>query len=237
MTFLFEGLIVGFVLLVVFLWRRRQWLRLYLGLGGIFLISLLPAFTGGVSTRTTEGDRLLYFPSCFLCMLIAVLLFVLVARNLWRMVMCLGLAVAGFFFIEANNRRWVFASKAAASVYDVIRAAPGKVVLVNAPDEWEGAYIFRNNFKEGLVVNGIDTNKVVVSHFLMRLEYLPVKERIVPVVRSSTVFIYPATRIEVSDGQFRVEGVEGSFDGQRDRVYYWDRFELKSLILSGERAR
>jgi hypothetical protein len=250
MVFLFAGLIIGLGLVSFLLWRRsraaeRRHLggaaadrRLFLGLAGIFLISLLPAFTGGVSTRTTEGDRLLYFPSCFLCMLIGASLFVLVTRNRWRMAIVMGLAAAGFFFIEANNRRWVFASKAAASVYDAIRAAPGRVVLVNAPDEWEGAYIFRNNFKEGLVVNGIDTNKVVAPHFLMRLEYLPVKDRIEPVWKDSSVFIFPATRIVVSGGRFGVGSMSGSFDARTDRVFYWDKFELKPLnLLFNERAR
>ena len=31
-----------------------------------FLLALLPAVALGVSTRTSEGDRLLYFPSCLL---------------------------------------------------------------------------------------------------------------------------------------------------------------------------
>jgi len=86
--------------------------------------------------------------------------------------------VASVVFITGSNRRWVFASRVAEATLDMVRQAPGRLLLVNAPDEWEGAYIFRNSFKNGLVVNGIDTNKVAVTHFLTRLEYLRVEGRI-----------------------------------------------------------
>jgi len=101
----------------------------------------------------------------------------------------------------------------------LLRHAQGRVVLVNAPDEWEGAYIFRNNWKEGLTINGVDSNKVVVAHFLTRLEYLPVNGRIEPVQMGNSIFIYPATRIE-----------KDSSCGE-ERVYYWDKYEWKVLIL------
>ena len=132
----------------------------------------------------------------------------------------MGFAIVGAVFIERNNARWVFASRTAGVFLDTIRSAPGRVVLVNAPDEWEGAYIFRNNFNTGLVVNGIDTNRVVVPHFLMRLEYLPVAGRIEPVWKDGGVFIYPGSFIPADS--FRVAG---------QRVYYWDKLELKRLNL------
>jgi hypothetical protein len=142
-----------------------------------------------------------------------------------------GYAAAGVIFISANNRHWVAASQAADSMLHLLRGAPGRVLLVNAPDEWEGAFIFRNNFNRGLMVNGIDTNKVLVSHVLTRLEYLKIDGRIQPVRSDSSVFIYPATRI-IRDGErFRVTGFPDLFRPARDRVYYWDKYEWKPLIL------
>jgi len=164
-------------------------------------------------------------------LLTSALLYFFLARRRWRILFCAVFLVASVVFIEGNNQRWVFASQTATAVLDTVRSAPGRVVLVNAPDEWEGAFIFRNNFQQGLVVNGIDTNKVVVSHFLMRLEYLPVMGRIEPVRKDSGVFIYPATRIVTDGKRFGVAGVPGSFDVREDRVYYWDKFALKRLIL------
>lgn len=217
---LMMGLFVGVAVIVgvanIVMWRRRAgWV--YFALEMSFLLALLPAIAFGVSTRTTEGDRLLYFPSCILCLLAAAVVLLLLPGRRWRLVLCGAYAVASVVFIVGNSRRWVFASRVAETTLDMLRSAPGRVVLVNAPDEWEGAYIFRNSFKYGLVVNGIDTNKVVVTHFLTRLEYLKVDGRIGPVRKDSSIFIYPATRL---------------LPGGEDRVYYWDKYEWKPLILA-----
>lgn len=239
LIFLFVGVVVVIVLLHFLFWRRRTASdrrgRPYLTLEAILFLSLLPAILFGVSTRTAEGDRLLYFPSCFLCLLASALLYFFFDRQKWRLLLCAVFAIGSVVFIEANNQRWVFASRTAATFLDTLRAAPGRVVLVNAPDEWEGAFIFRNNFKPGLVVNGIDTNKVWVSHFLMRLDYLPVAGPIGPVRKDAGMFIYPGTAIEWSGARFWVrdlqKGVTEGFDAREDRVYYWDKFALKRLIL------
>jgi hypothetical protein len=215
MMILFGVVVVAVGVVHVLVWRRRGgWA--YLALEMSFLLALLPAIAFGVSTRTTEGDRLLYFPSCMVSLLAAAILMLLVPGRRWRLVLCGGYAVAGLVFIVGNNRRWVFASRAAETALNLLRSAPGRVVLVNAPDEWDGAYIFRNSFKNGLVVNGIDTNKVVVTHFLTRLDYLAVDGRIGPVRKNGSIFIYPATRL---------------LPGGEDRVYYWDKYEWKPLIL------
>jgi hypothetical protein len=214
MMILFAGVVVLIGIVNVVVWRRKLWSCLLLEIS--FLLTLLPAVALGVSTRTTEGDRLLYFPSCILCLLAAAVVLLLLPGRRWRLVLCGGYAVASVVFIIGNNRRWVFASRVAETTLNMLRSAPGRVVLVNAPDEWEGAYIFRNSFNQGLVVNGIDTNKVVVTHFLTRLEYLKMDGRIGPVRKDGSIFIYPATRL---------------LPGGDDRVYYWDKYEWKPLIL------
>jgi hypothetical protein len=180
-----------------------------------FLLSLLPAVALGVSTRTSEGDRLLYFPSCLLCLLAGAVLFLLPRRR-WRLLVCGGYVVAGVLLITANNRRWVFASRTAETALACLRAGPQPVVLVNAPDEWEGAFIFRNSFNQGLVVNGIDTSQVAVTHFLTRLEYLKVNGKIEPVFQDHSFSIYPSTRIATMR--------------EAERTYYWDKYEWKKLI-------
>jgi hypothetical protein len=126
--------------------------------------------------------------------------------------------LAGVLLITGNNRRWVFASRTAESTLALVRRppCPMPVVLVNAPDEWEGAYIFRNSFNQGLVVNGIDTSQVVVTHFLTRLEYLKVNGKIEPVFQDHSFFIYPSTRIVTMR--------------ETERTYYWDKYEWKKLI-------
>jgi hypothetical protein len=213
MMILFAAVVVLIGVINVVTVRRKAWSYLVLEIG--FLLSLLPAVALGVSTRTSEGDRLLYFPSCLLCLLAGAVLFLLPRRR-WRLLVCGGYVVAGVLLITANNRRWVFASRTAETALACLRAGPQPVVLVNAPDEWEGAFIFRNSFNQGLVVNGIDTSQVAVTHFLTRLEYLKVNGKIEPVFQDHSFSIYPSTRIATMR--------------EAERTYYWDKYEWKKLI-------
>jgi hypothetical protein len=232
MMVVFAGVVLVIAVVHVLVWvrLRRGDVRLgrpfvVLGLG--FLLTLLPAVVFGVSTRTSEGDRLLYFPSAVLCLLVAAVLMTLLPGRRWRLALCGAYLVAGTVLIEANNSRWVFASKTVGSALRIVRQSPRPVYLVNAPDEWEGAYIFRNSWAYALAVNGIDTNKVVVTHFLTRLEYLRVKGRIEPLMKTGpkdieghypvSWFIYPSTRIDSATDALR--------------VYYWDKYVWNKLIL------
>lgn len=223
----------------VLIWRKIRELGRagwsYVLLWGVILAALVPAIAFGVSTRTSEGDRLLYFPSIFLCLLLSADLFLFIEKKAIRLALLVVIGAASTLYINGNNRRWVLASQTAAGILDTVKAAPGRVVLVNAPDEWEGAYIFRNNFNPSLVINGIDTNKVIVTHFLMRMEYLGIDGMIKPVRRDSGLFIYPATRIVEEGDRFRVidsaTGSERVYDRRRDVLYYWDKIRLKRLIL------
>ncbi len=226
---------------LVFLWWRRskvpeRKLFTFLMPGGIFLVTLATVLLFGISTRTSEGDRLLYFPSVVLCLIAAGLLSSLVRKTVWRSVLLVVIALPCILFIRQNNRRWIFASETADALFDTVRTANAdRVILVNVADEWEGAYIFRNNFKASLTVNGIDTNKVVVNNYLKRLEYLPVGRSIEPVVSDSSWFIYPVTRIVEGMGGWRIVNVETGvwhvFDPFKVPVYYWDKIHLKRLIL------
>jgi hypothetical protein len=208
----------------------------YLQLELVFLLSLAPAVITGVSTRTSEGDRLLYFPSCFLCLLISALLFSLVRKARIRLLLLVVLIAGSAVFIQQNNRRWVFAAETVSAIVDTLKTTPAhQILLINAPDEWEGAFIFRNNFSSLLLMEGIDTNKVVVGNYLLRLEYLGIKGNIFPVVQDSGLFIYPASRIISGKHQFRFVNLQTGFtqtyDKREDRVYYWDKLHLKRLIL------
>jgi hypothetical protein len=216
MMVLFAGVVVLIGVVNVVIWRRKLWSWLVLEIS--FLLVLLPAVALGVSTRTSEGDRLLYFPSCLLCLLGgAVVTLLLAGRRGWWLA-CGGYAAASVVFIMGNNRRWVFASRTAESTLALVRRPPSPmpVVLVNAPDEWEGAFIFRNGFNQALVVNGIDTSEVVVTHFLTRLEYLKVNGKIEPVFEGHSFFIYPSTRVATMQ--------------EAERAYYWDKNEWNKLI-------
>lgn len=240
MTVLFA--FVGMMLAgLLFLWWRK--VKIYNGKllsfllpAGLFLLALAPAILFGISTRTSEGDRLIYFPSIVLCLMTAGLLSSLVRKNVWRWAILIAMAIPCVLFIQQNNRRWVFASETAVALFDTVkRADAGRVILVNVADEWEGAFIFRNNFKTALAVNGIDSNKAIVSNYLKRLDYLAVGRSISPVLRDGSWFIYPVTRIVKERDEWRLinveTGISYGFDPLLVPVYYWDKLQLKRLIL------
>src|SRR5690606_15126504 len=117
-------------------------------------------FVFGVSTNTSESDRLLYFPSAFLCSLLAFLLLHLLYGKKWMRWVVGAVLVYNILFLEQNNQNWRHASDAVTSLLKTIKDNPlqGKIFVVNLPDQWDGAYLFRIGFKEALIVTGIDTS-------------------------------------------------------------------------------
>ncbi|HVS98713.1 MAG TPA: hypothetical protein VHE54_19615, partial [Puia sp.] len=172
------AIVAGLVILLhMRLWRRRAedgfsftgYTRLCLS----FVLAMAMPVIGAVSTRTSEGDRLLYFPSCFLCMMAAALVLRLAAGKGLRWSLVVLFAAGGLLLIEENNRHWLVASRTAGTILDTLAASPaGKTVLINAPDEYEGAFIFRNNFEQALTIHGIPASDVLVNNYLLRKEAL-----------------------------------------------------------------
>ena len=70
------------------------------------LISLLIPIAFGVSTRTSEGDRLLYFPSCFICMLLIAAILLIFKNASVRWLWFSGITIYFLCFLEINNMRW-----------------------------------------------------------------------------------------------------------------------------------
>jgi hypothetical protein len=201
-----------------------------------FFIAILVPALFGVSTRTSEGDRLLYFPSCFLALMFSSLLLVLLKKNSYRWIVLSLLASGALYLIVESNARWRKASGIMKEVLSKVEQAGEKqVLLINLPDELEGAFVFRNGFYNSLIIRGIDTSRVTVSHYLKRLEYLPLKDEIQVVEESSKLFIYPSTYI--LDNQtdiYEVRGIHNEYittlRKKNSVIYYWNNKELVKLF-------
>ncbi|MBO9564579.1 MAG: hypothetical protein J7621_17510 [Niastella sp.] len=208
----------------------------YLQLGIAFLIAILIPVLFGVSTRTTEGDRLLYFPSCFLCMMLGFLMMVLIRKSSYRWGIIILLSAGAIYLTIANNKRWEQASGLVEEVHEKIQQANGKkIVLINLPEEMEGAFVFRNGFYNSLLVYGVDTASVTVSHYLKRTEYLTIKDTIPVNKENGRVFIYPATYlIDNQNGSFEVRGGQNEYLATVKKddniIYYWNNRELVKLF-------
>jgi hypothetical protein len=229
-------MIVGLHFLLWRRYRKSTFMMRYSRLVIAFALAMAAPVVFGISTRTSEGDRLLYFPSCFLCMLASAVLFGLVEKK-WARWSLVALFVAGsVYFIQENNQRWRVASLTADAILDTLKASPAdRTILINVPDEWEGAFIFRNNFNRALVINRIRASGVIVNNYLMRLDYLPVKGTIRVDGGKDSLSIYPVTSI-IRRGEF-IEvnnvrtGASKTVPLRGTRLYYWDKVRLKRVVL------
>jgi hypothetical protein len=213
--------------------NKTKWNALILFL----LISLLIPIAFGISTRTSEGDRLLYFPSCFICMLFSAAILEIFRNTRLRLLWFSSLSIYFLCFLEINNARWVKASEAAQSILDtVLSRGTHNVILINVPDELEGAFVFRNGFMKALEINKTDTSKVKIVNYLRRPDYLKTGRIISFQMRDSSLIIYPACQI-VQHGSQNIELMntqnKWSISIQKDRnlMYYWNKQELIALFL------
>lgn len=154
--------------------RYKNWTA---GLVLILILSfLVPAFFG-ITIRTSEGDRFLYFPSIFFSVLLA--LTFSYRKNLFPYLLSLY-AVASVILININNQGWI---KSSGTVESIIRAVKKnseyKVILYNLPASKNGKYIFRNGFREALLLNKIDTSGIYVNN-MYEAEIREISHRVQP---------------------------------------------------------
>jgi hypothetical protein len=197
---------------------------------GIFA-TLLVAMMFGVSTRTSEGDRLLYFPSVFVCLLIS-LFVVSFAKNRSRLIV-IGATVLLFqlLFLLKNQSQWNSASDKAVNIINKVAKTPSRpLYLINLPSDYNGAYIFRNCFREALFQYHIDTTGINIVNVLRSNEQDIHHGAIEAQRNGDEIFIWPTVVVE-SGGE---RGI--SVNGQRvfsttggATILYWNGIELKNL--------
>ena len=208
----------------------------YLSVLTCLAISLLVPVAFGVSTRTSEGDRLLYFPSCFLCILAAGSILALYKKPLNRWLVLTVITFYCTWFLELNNLHWVKASGAAQAIMDVIKNKGSRnIIFINMPDELEGAFVFRNGFRKALVINQIDTGSVKIFNYLKRPDYLKTGSAIVPVVQDSVTAIFPFTRVMVKGEHLVhitsvVNNESLTVEKEGNLIYYWNKEQLVRLF-------
>ncbi len=235
------GVVIAFLLFVhLSLFRKKAigdlFVTKYVQLLMSLVISMIIPAAFGISTRTPEGDRLLYFPSCFLCMIIAFFLFYIVKNIISRSLTLLILLAYFIYFLQKNNAQWIKASHASNEILQTIKNnRPKGIVLINLPDELEGAVVFRNGFRQALVLNNIDTSKVIYTNLLSRLQYLKTGDPIIPVKQNDGLFVYPVINIQLgNDNQLQLYNSGNkkmiTVDKRSYSVYYWDKKNLVKLF-------
>lgn len=164
-------IIAGIVLYKLFFKQKDyffkiEWAKFFL----CFLASLIIPCFFSVSVKTSEGDRMLYFPSFFLIILVVMLLYAVYEK---KKIFYSSLTLIIFYFglnIILNNNNWRKASAIIDTSVSSIKQMTKdekKNVIINIPDSYNGAYIFRNGFKECMMLNKIDTAKISYAGFFM----------------------------------------------------------------------
>ncbi len=198
-----------------------------------FLVALVLPLLFGISTRTSEGERMLYFPSVFLCMLISYLVLKMVSRPLARGIIISGIGIYFIYFLKENNQLWEKASGAASTIMRSANQNKSAALFINMPEEIEGAYVFRNGFKKALVIEGLDTNRIKSVNLLTRDEAMLHKNNIQPLMRGDTLFIYPESRIyKQSAKEYLMTNSKNDNFAIVDTnaVFYWNKIELKKVF-------
>ncbi len=162
-----------------FLQFREQRDMIFYGLKIVLLISIacvIPVLFG-VSTHSSESDRFLYFPSFFIAAAISFLMLNLLKQRKVRLMVLFVLSLYFLSNLEKNNRNWVRASSVARDIVGRIGSQdPKKIkIIINLPDEWNGAYIFREGLEDAVSMNGGDPGKIVVLNHLTGPEISRIK--------------------------------------------------------------
>ncbi len=149
---LLAAAVLAFLLLV----RRRPSRALTgvaLTLAAFWLVALLPAIRMKIAVFDTQSERFLYFPGVALVMLSV--LAVTTAAGEGRMASAiLSIAVAlGFVSTLHLARNWSDAGRLCEDIAgDPALSGHGNTVLVNVPDNLNGAYVFRNGLDEAVAM-------------------------------------------------------------------------------------
>jgi hypothetical protein len=228
MTGLFLVVVAGLVVVLIVYARRWGWSRLRF-LRALFLllgISLIFPVVTAVSTRTSESDRMLYFPSVFFCCILSYFLVEVVRGRSWRIGIAGLLLVYMVVFLEKTNDNWVRASGITREILlDVGKSSSGRAFVYNLPDEADGAFIFRSGFPEAyqMMYPGRPA-PVVVSHLTRMSEpyqVLRIKAAVMfswePIMGQDSLLLH-----DHDDGRtWRIS--------RDDRLYFWNGWKLELL--------
>lgn len=192
-----------------------------------------------VSTQTSESDRMLYFPSVFLCMAGAYIPVFLIKNQKIKIIFIILTFCYNIFFLEKNNLNWKKASSLTSSILNKVFSdtTKSKIFFVNVPEEIEGAYVFRLGFKDALSLYGEDSTKAVVVNFLDRKTIEKLSGKIQPARSGETLLVPPFVSITSdSSGGIRiyVRKQIRAIGRTKDKIYFWNKQSLEPILESGK---
>jgi hypothetical protein len=149
----------------------REQAKLLLFLIYAFLISLFPVVNISASLWDTQGERLLYLPSVFLMILLIFIISFMIKRK--NIIIFLAVIFSMFFMsnIYMANKNWKIASQISYQLITSINNQRGNepgLFIINVPDNFKGAYIYRNGLYHAIQlfsINGINREFFDIASF------------------------------------------------------------------------
>ncbi len=218
------------------IWRTIAILSLML------VISCVVPLVAGVNTRTSESDRLLYFPSVFVCMIWAFLIVFNVGNKNLQRLLIFSTVAYNLFFLELNNLNWRKASSVTSSILEKVNAEThsgnsGRIYFLNIPDEIDGAYVLRMGFSDAMKLYGFDLNRFVDVNYLQRSEMSEIKHEIILNADKTEISLPPdiiIKRMPVGNYQIFDHGKLKFTSSTNDKIYFWNGSQLELFRPSFE---
>ncbi|HEY4149593.1 MAG TPA: hypothetical protein VGM41_11715 [Chitinophagaceae bacterium] len=239
LTGLFVLLALVFCTGIFLLWKKRTTHAAgfgnFLRFGGMLLLALFIPMLFGMSTRTYEGDRLFYFSSDFVALLLAWMITALFKRR--QAIIVSGAIIAyQFSILLVTVHNWYIASGITKNIIATLQTenSPGKRIYVaNIPEEYHGAHIFRNGFYDALWMTGIDTSTIRVVNFVRTEQWTGLPRLMPGLAEDGGLFIPPYVTVTFKGkGQGPVRKGEGyslDINPALERVFYWDGNYLEQI--------
>lgn len=213
-------------------WWRNPWIAT-----GIFLMSsMLICIVFPVSTKTSESDRLLYFPSVFASIFIAMILAKKQqSQPRFSVLLILLLVFLSEYFLQLNHMNWRRASEITRSLVGIAKSKPanGTMYFINIPGEYNGAYVFRHGFKEALHINNLDTSMHVMVNLFDKEEMRTSPPVIEAFTSDQQTDIYPGVEVyrdaEGKTGWIRHQQTQYNISPS-DHIWYWNKYAFVKLF-------
>jgi hypothetical protein len=110
-----------------------------------FFVSLIPVLSLKIGVFDTQSERYLYFPGIFACIALALLIKVVTVNDRLRNGIMILLLVVSGTGLYSVSRRWIVAGELSQRIsQQVAEIDPISSAIVNLPDHFRGAYVFRN---------------------------------------------------------------------------------------------
>jgi hypothetical protein len=129
---------------------RKLQNRLLSTLAVLFMVSLLPVISLRLSLYETLGERFLYLPTVFACILITFLCSLLIRNRRVALLLLIGALSLCSFSLYRTNMIWRDAAKLSRNITADLIGSEDRILILNAPDNLRGVPVFHNGLPEAL---------------------------------------------------------------------------------------